>query len=87
MVLAGAGRGDWILCQVTSQPYGDPRAIKLEDNGFATGSLRVVSYARPSKLFTANRDLIVSEVATLKSQSLKQVVDAVVDLLRAGSSS
>jgi mRNA interferase MazF len=87
VVLAGAGRGDWILCQVTSQPYGDPRAIKLEDNGFATGSLRVVSYARPSKLFTANRDLIVSEVATLKSQSLKQVVDAVVDLLRAGSSS
>jgi mRNA interferase MazF len=46
-----------------------------------------VSYARPGKLFTANRDLIVSEVATLKSQSLKQVVDAVVDLLRAGNSS
>lgn len=87
VVLASAGRGDWILCQVTSQPYGDPRAIKLQDNGFATGSLRVVSYARPGKLFTANRDLIVSEVATLKSQSLKQVVDAVVDLLRAGSSS
>lgn len=87
VVLADAGRGDWILCQVTSKPYGDSRAIKLEDTGFAAGSLRVVSYARPGKLFTANLDLIVSEVATLKSQSLKQVVDAVVDLLRAGSSS
>jgi mRNA interferase MazF len=86
VVLADAGRGDWILCQVTSKPYGDIRAIKLEDAVFATGSLRVLSYARPGKLFTANRDLIVSEVATLKSQSLKQVVDAVVDLLRAGSS-
>lgn len=86
VVLAEAGRGDWILCQVTSKPYGDTRAIKLEDTGFATGSLRVVSYARPGKLFTANLDLIVSEVATLKSQSLKQVVDAVVDLLRTGSS-
>ena len=31
VVLAGAGRGDWILCQVTSKPYGDTRAIKLED--------------------------------------------------------
>jgi mRNA interferase MazF len=27
VVLASVGRGDWILCQVTSSPYGDPRAI------------------------------------------------------------
>jgi mRNA interferase MazF len=87
VVLADAGRGDWILCQVTSKPYGDVRAIRLEDTSFSAGSLRVLSFARPAKLFTANRDLMVSEVATLKSQSLKQVVDAVVDLLRAGSSS
>ena len=25
VVLADAGRGDWILCQVTSNPYGDSR--------------------------------------------------------------
>ena len=24
--LAAAGRGDWILCQITSNPYGDPAA-------------------------------------------------------------
>ncbi|MDQ7841036.1 MAG: type II toxin-antitoxin system PemK/MazF family toxin [bacterium] len=86
VVLADAGRGDWILCQVTSKPYGDTRAIKLEGTSFATGSLRVTSYARPGKLFTANRDLIAAEVATLKSQSLKRVVNAVVNLLRAGGS-
>lgn len=85
VVLAAAGRGDWILCQVTSQPYGDTRAIRLEDTGFSAGSLRVVSYVRPGKLFTANRDLIVSEVATLKPSSLKQIIDAVVNLLRVGS--
>ena len=87
VVLADADRGDWILCQVTSKPYGDTRAIRLEDTSFSAGSLRVLSYARPGKLFTANQDLIVSEVASLTSQSLKQVVDAVVDLLGAGSSS
>lgn len=87
VVLADAGRGDWILCQVTSKPYGDTRAIRLEDTSFSAGSRRVLSHASPGKLFTANRDLIVSEVTTLKSQSLKQVVDAVVNLLRAGSSS
>jgi len=87
VVLANAGRGDWILCQVTSKPYGDTKAIKLEDTDFSTGSLRVLSYARPGKLFTANRDLVISEVATLKSESLKQVVDAVVNLLRSGNAS
>jgi len=82
VVLAGAGRGDWVLCQVTSKPYGDTSAIKLDDAAFATGSLRVTSYARPGKLFTANRDLIVAQVATLKPARLTQIVDAVVNLLR-----
>ena len=34
VVLADAGRGDWILCQITSNPYGDARAIALTDVGF-----------------------------------------------------
>jgi mRNA interferase MazF len=29
VVLADAGRGDRILCQVTSKPYGDAQAIEL----------------------------------------------------------
>ena len=35
VVLADAGRGDWILCQVTSNPYGDPAAVALEDADLA----------------------------------------------------
>ena len=53
VILADVGRDDWILCQVTSKPYGDARAITLTGESFATGSLRVTSYARPGKLFTA----------------------------------
>jgi mRNA interferase MazF len=85
VVLADAGHGDWILCQVTSKPYGDARAIKLEDANFASGSLRVTSYARPAKLFTANRDLIVAQVATLNQESFTQIIDTVVKLFRGGS--
>ena len=40
VVLANVGRGDWILCQITSNPYGDTRAIMLEDANFAAGGLR-----------------------------------------------
>lgn len=82
VVLAGAGRGDWILCQVTSKPYGDERAIKLEEVSFSTGGLRVTSYARPGKLFIASQDLIATRVAVLKPKWLTEIVDAVVSLLR-----
>ena len=85
VVLADAGRGDWILCQVTSNPYGDARAIQLEETSFAVGSLRIVSYARPGKLFTASQGLIVAEVGKLKPEPFRQVTDSVVTLLRAGS--
>ena len=83
VVLADAGRGDWILCQVTSNPYGDPRAIRLTSTSFSSGSLRSDSYARPGKLFTASRDLMVAQVATLNAATRQQVLDAIVAILRA----
>ena len=82
VVRADAGRGDWILCQVTSKPYGDPRAIPLVEVDFASGFLRTESYARPGKLFTASRELMVSQVASLQAESLGRIVDGVVAILR-----
>ena len=84
VVLADAGFGDWILCQVTSNPYGDRGTIGLTNSSFATGSLRVASYARPGKVLTASRELMVSQVGSLKAGSLRQIVDAVVVILRRG---
>jgi mRNA interferase MazF len=55
IVLAHAGRGDAVLCQVTSKSYGDARAIAIGATDLTTGSLRVASFARPGKLFTAKR--------------------------------
>jgi len=43
VVLADAGRGDCILCQITSKPYGDASAIELDNAAFASGSLRVIN--------------------------------------------
>ncbi|WP_040667032.1 type II toxin-antitoxin system PemK/MazF family toxin [Nitrolancea hollandica] len=80
LVLVDAGRDDWILCQITSSPYADPRAIQLTDDDFLRGSLRTISYVRPGKLFTANRDLIVAQVGTLTDDAFRRVLDAIVDL-------
>lgn len=84
VVPADAGKGDWILCQITSNAYSDPRAVELTGGSFASGSLRVVSYARPAKLFTAHGSLPVAQVGILNAGALKQIVEAVIELLRVG---
>jgi mRNA interferase MazF len=86
IVLAGAGRGDWILCQVTSNRYGDLHAIALPQANFMSGSLRLESYARPGKLFTATQALMVAEVGILTPEAVQAVVEAVVSILRSGGS-
>ena len=82
VVLANAGRDDWILCQVTSNPYGDPQAVRLTPSSFGSGALRSDSYARPGKLFTASRELMVVQVATLTGEARQQLTEAVVRILR-----
>lgn len=80
--LADVGRGDWVMCQITSNRYGDPAALPLATSDFASGGLLVASFARPGKLFTANAALIVRSVGRVKDATLDRVLDAVVALLR-----
>jgi len=82
VVLAGVDRGDWILCQVTSRPYSDPKALMLSDESLADGSLRRVSFARPGKLFTANSTLLRAQVGQLTQETLGQLIDAVCAMIR-----
>ena len=82
VVLADAGRGDYLLCQITSNPYADPKAVVLTDDSFSRGSLQRTSYARPGKLFTANEQLIAAQVGSLKAAVINDVVEAVIELLR-----
>lgn len=80
--LADAGRGDWVLCQITSTPYGDPDAVSLSAADFLSGGLLVASYARPGKLFTANASLLVRSVGKLNDACLQRLLDAVIGLFR-----
>jgi mRNA interferase MazF len=80
--MANAGRGDWVLCQITSNAYGDPNAVMIDQTDFATGSLRVQSFARPGKLFTANDALFTSEVGVLTAAAHARVAAAITKLLQ-----
>lgn len=85
LVLADAGRDDWVLCQITSKSYADDRAVELLDTAFAQGGLQLASYARPAKLFTAHASLIRSVAGALNDAAHQRVQEAVVSLLRKGA--
>ena len=82
LVLGLPGRGDFVLCQITSNPYADPLAIELAADDFVEGSLQRVSYARPGKLFTAHQSLLHAQVGILASPSHARVLERVIALLR-----
>jgi PemK-like, MazF-like toxin of type II toxin-antitoxin system len=84
IVVADAGGTDFIACQVTSNRDADTLAIELNAASFAVGGLRIVSFARPGKLFTANRRIVVRRVATLVDAVRDQVKDATVNLIVRG---
>lgn len=84
VVLASAGKGDWILCQITSQRYADRKAIKISKADFRIGSLRKTSFVRFAKLFTANESLIVSQIGELKQEKFSSIIDSITKLFTEG---
>jgi mRNA interferase MazF len=84
--VADAGRGDWVLCQITSNPYGDPAAVPLDAADFASGGLLVASFARPGKLFTAHTGLMIRSVGVVNATAFARVLAAVVAVFQSPAS-
>ena len=84
VVILAAVRGDWLLCQITTNPEADRRAIELRDESFIAGSLLTVSYALPGKLFTADQRLLKRVVAILRPEVFNRLTDSIVQLLNEG---
>ena len=82
--LAEAGRGDWIACQITSNPYADTHAITLAESEFSEGGLQRVSYLRPGKLFTCHESLPVNTVGKLNKTALQKARVAVIQIIQGG---
>lgn len=85
VVLASVGKGDYILCQITSNPYADNSAIELTGLDFSDGGLSRTSYARPGKLFTANSSLFASAIGILAAEARTRIAEQIVHILRSGA--
>lgn len=83
LVLANAGKEDWMLCQITSNPYADVAAVELTDPDFDEGGLQRVSYARPGKIFTAHESLFRGAVGTISRDKQAAIVNQIISMLTA----
>lgn len=82
LVLATPGGDDIILCQITSKNRHDRYSIELTDQNFIEGGLKVDSYIRPNRIFTADKSLILYRTGRLKPEKMKEVEDILVQIIK-----
>lgn len=82
LVLAELEGEDRILCQITSQQFIDRYAIPIDESDFEEGSLRKTSIARPNRIFTADRKIILYRAGHLKSDKINEIVTKIINILR-----
>lgn len=80
LVLAQVEFDNLILCQITSKPYSSKTAIRIDASDFIKGSLPVVSFVRPDKLFTADSSIIKSIAGQLSKKSKDTILQKVSEM-------
>ncbi len=80
LVLVDLAGDDIILCQITSQNGNDNFAIPFNSDDFESGSLPINSYIRPSRIFTADKNIIIRKAGKLKNEIAVRVVSKLIAL-------
>jgi mRNA interferase MazF len=57
---------DIILCQITSKQGNDSNAVSLNSADFQNGMLPVASDIRPTRIFTADKKIIIRKAGSVK---------------------
>ncbi|MCD8741551.1 type II toxin-antitoxin system PemK/MazF family toxin [Mucilaginibacter roseus] len=81
LVLADLPGDDIILCQITSQQAWDSFAVPIDASSFLSGSLPVASNVRPSRIFTADKNIILKKAGTLNQSAYNKVVSIINSLI------
>ena len=82
LVVAMLEGEDLILCQITSKHKSDNYAISLNQSDFSEGKLKIDSYIRPNKIFTAHKDLILYKIGRIKEEKLHEVLEKLEEILK-----
>jgi mRNA interferase MazF len=82
LVLSDLSGDDIILCQITSQHTKDIYSVSINSADFLSGSLPIASNVRPTRVFTADKNIIIRKVGSLKATVTSRVSKVLVDLLK-----
>ena len=80
-VAADLEGNDIIVCQITSKFKSDSLALPLNTDDFISGGLPVDSFVRPNKLFTADKNIILSIAGHLNENKIRAVINAIIMLI------
>ena len=80
-VIATLPGDDIIVCQITSKAKSDSFALSLGTCDFISGSLPVESFIRPNKIFTADKNFILSTAGKLSEAKIRDIINAVISVI------
>jgi len=80
-VAAALSGDDVIVCQITSKSKSDSLALSLNTHDFISGSLPVDSFIRPNKIFTADKNSILSVAGHLSENKIHDVINAIITII------
>jgi mRNA interferase MazF len=81
LVVAELLGDDVILCQITTGNRPDGYSIPLSKSDFATGSIHLDSSIRPSRLFTADSNIIIKSIGKLSVTKMAEVEEKIIEIL------
>ncbi|MBS3086466.1 type II toxin-antitoxin system PemK/MazF family toxin [Candidatus Pacearchaeota archaeon] len=73
LVVANLDGDDIILCEITTKERADKDKIELNMKDIESGSLKIKSFIRPSRLFTLRKKLIIYKFGSLKKEKIIEV--------------
>lgn len=82
LVIAKGEYDDSVLCQITSKQKKGIEAIELKGKDFQKGGLKITSYVRPKKIFTADVGLILYRAGSIKKEKITGVEDAICKMIK-----
>ena len=73
--------GDLILCQITSKP-SKKETVELKNKDFQEGMLKITSYVRLRKIFTADLGLILYRAGRIKKEKTTEIEDVICRIIK-----
>ena len=81
LVISSLLGNDVILCQITKVGANRPYSISLKGTDFHSGSLKIDSFVRPNRLFTAESSIIIKSIGFIKQNKLQEIIGDLITII------